>query len=91
METETAKREKIGGPPQLAEMAGKTLDGGVMEALLDGSVKLDASDLHLTVGQHPIYRVHGRLRELAGYREVTHEDMIEGVKFFIGDDLSNVY
>ena len=91
METETTKREKIGGPPQLAEMAGKTLDPEVMEALLDGSVKLDASDIHLTVGQHPIYRIHGRMRELVGYREVTHEDMIEGVKFFIGDDLSNVY
>ena len=88
---ENAWREKVKGPGELEAAAGRTLDGAVMEAFLDGSVKLDASDIHLTVGQHPIYRIHGRLRELAGYKEVTHEDMVAAGKFFLGDDESNVY
>jgi twitching motility protein PilT len=82
----TAQREKVKGPDELAQAAGRTLDGDVMGALLQGCVKLDASDLHLTVGQNPIYRIHGRFRELAGYREFTHEDMVAAAKFFIGEE-----
>ncbi|MBM3471934.1 MAG: PilT/PilU family type 4a pilus ATPase [Armatimonadetes bacterium] len=57
-----------------------------MEVLLGGCVKLDASDLHLTVGQEPIYRIHGRLRGLAGYRELTHEDLVGAVECFLGKE-----
>jgi len=82
----TAQREKVKGPDELAQAAGRTLDGAVMEVLLGGCVKLDASDLHLTVGQEPIYRIHGRLRGLAGYRELTHEDLVGAVECFLGKE-----
>jgi len=80
------QRERVKGPDELAQAAGRTLDGEVMEALLEGCVKLDASDLHMTVGQDPIYRIHGRLRGLGGYRQLTHEDLEAAVKFFIGEE-----
>jgi len=82
----TGNLERVKGPDELAQAAGRTLDGDVMAALLQGCVKLDASDLHLTVGQDPIYRVHGRLRRLGGYRELTHEDLRAAVAFFIGEE-----
>jgi twitching motility protein PilT len=36
----------------------------LIDKLLMATVKQDASDLHLTVGQPPVLRVHGRLRRL---------------------------
>ncbi len=82
----TAKRPTVEAPTDLSKAAGQTLDGDVMGALLEGCVELDASDLHLTVGQNPIYRIHGRFRELAGYREITHEDMVAATRYFLGED-----
>ena len=85
----SGQRERVKGPDELAQAAGRTLDGSVMETLLQGCVKLDASDLHMTVGQDPIYRIHGRLRGLAGYRELTHEDLVAATKFFIGEETAD--
>ena len=36
----------------------------LIDKLLMATVKQEASDLHLTVGQPPVLRVHGRLRRL---------------------------
>ncbi len=42
-------------------MAGTTV---AMERLLDTVLQLKASDLHISVGQPPVVRVHGRMRKL---------------------------
>lgn len=79
-------RAKVKAPPEVANKVGQTLDHEVMEALLDGCVKIDASDLHLTEGQPPIYRRHGRLCQVEGYRPLTHDDLVAATEFFIGED-----
>jgi len=35
-----------------------------IDRLLEACIKMDASDLHLTVGRPPVLRIHGRLRPL---------------------------
>lgn len=85
-------RKTVKAPSEIANKVGQTLDREVMEALLDGCVKIDASDLHLTVGEPPIYRRHGRLLELEGYHRITHDDMVVATTFFLGEDTaSNPY
>ena len=79
-------RAKVKAPPGVANKVGQTLDHEVMEALLDGCVKIDASDLHLTEGQPPIYRRHGRLCQVEGYRPLTHDDLVAATQFFIGEE-----
>ncbi len=82
-------RRTVKAPSEIANKVGQTLDDEVMGALLEGCVKIDASDLHLTVGEAPIYRRHGHLVELEGYREITHDDMVAGVTYFLGEDTSD--
>jgi twitching motility protein PilT len=36
----------------------------LIDKLLSACVKQDASDIHLTVGQPPVFRLHGRMRKL---------------------------
>ncbi len=85
-------RRTVKAPSQIAEKVGQPLDSEIMEGLLDGCVKIDASDLHLTVGEPPIYRRHGHLVELEGYREMTHDDMMTATTFFLGEETAgNVY
>jgi twitching motility protein PilT len=36
----------------------------LIDKLLQATVKQDASDLHLAVGQPPVLRIHGRLQKL---------------------------
>jgi twitching motility protein PilT len=79
-------RPQVQAPPEVQQRLGQTLDPVVMEKLLEGCVRIDASDLHLTVGQPPIYRRHGRLCEVEGYKIMEHYDMVEAVKFFIGEE-----
>jgi twitching motility protein PilT len=43
--------------------------------LLERMVKMDASDLHLTVGSPPVVRVHGDLEALAGYPDLEREQL----------------
>ncbi len=36
----------------------------LIDKLLQACVKQDASDIHITVGQPPVFRLHGRMRKL---------------------------
>ena len=36
----------------------------LIDKLLQACVKQGASDIHITVGQPPVFRIHGRLRKL---------------------------
>ena len=36
----------------------------LIDKLLEACVKQDASDIHITVGQPPVFRLHGRMRKL---------------------------
>ena len=36
----------------------------LIDKLLQACVKQGASDIHITVGQPPVFRLHGRLRKL---------------------------
>lgn len=84
-----AKRKTVKAPSEIANKVGQALDSEVMEALLNGCVRIDASDLHLTVGEPPIYRRHGRFVELEGYRELTHDDMVTATVFYLGEETAD--
>ena len=85
-------RKTVQAPEVVANKVGERLDDEVMEALLDGCVKINASDLHLGNNEPPIYRRHGRLYELEGYRKLDIDDMVAAVSFFIGEDSGdNIY
>ncbi len=85
-------RKTVQAPEVVANKVGERLDDEVMEALLDGCVKIDASDLHMGNNEPPIYRRHGRLYELEGYRKLDIDDMVAAVSFFLGEDSAdNVY
>ncbi|MCK4323531.1 MAG: hypothetical protein KAW89_03305, partial [Armatimonadetes bacterium] len=85
-------RKTVQAPEVVANKLGEGLDGEVMEALLDGCVKINASDLHLGNQEPPIYRRHGRLYELEGYRKLDIDDMVAAVSFFLGEDSGdNIY
>ncbi len=79
-------RKTVQAPDVLVNKAGQTLDGEVMEALLDGCVKLGASDIHMTVGEPPIYRRHGHLHDVEGYRDLDAQDLLAASVFFLGED-----
>ncbi len=79
-------RRTVTATDYLAKRADDVLDTDMMEALLEGCVKINASDLHLTFGEPPVYRRHGQLIEMSGFKEMTHEDMVNGVLFFLGED-----
>ena len=36
----------------------------LIDKLLEACVKQGASDIHITVGQPPVFRLHGRMRKL---------------------------
>jgi twitching motility protein PilT len=48
-----------------------------LDDLLRGMRDQTASDLHLRVGEHPVYRVHGKLERQADYPRLEHEDTRE--------------
>ncbi len=87
-ETQVANqfRKTVQAPEVVASKVGQPFDDEVMEALLDGCVKLGASDLHLTTKEPPIYRRHGRLYGVEGYRALTHDDLVAASCFFLGED-----
>ncbi len=94
MATEEKKqwRRTVSAPESLAKRKDQTLDAAVMEGLLEGCVKIDASDLHMTYGEPPLYRRHGQLIEMSGYKRLTHEDLMAAMLFFLGaDDADNPY
>ena len=51
---------------------------------MDIAIESEASDVHLTVGLPPVYRVHGRLRKLE-VAPLTPEDTIVFMKFVASD------
>ncbi len=85
-------RRTVQAPEAVAKKVGEPLDGEVMEALLDGCVKINASDLHMTMNEPPIYRRHGHLYAVEGYRKLDMDDMVAAVTFFLGEDIpDNIY
>jgi Tfp pilus assembly pilus retraction ATPase PilT len=57
-----------------------------IENLLEEVVKVDASDLHLTVGSAPMLRVDGFLRPVEGISPLS-EDEVEKLIFSVVDDV----
>ena len=51
----------------------------MLEQILDKAVRLDASDIHLTVGQPPFFRINGELRPInvATMKERTIESFLD--------------
>lgn len=91
-ETQSYQVKKVKAPPEVAAAAGRRLDGEVLEALMEACVTLGASDLHLTRPEPPVFRRHGKMYRLDGYKRLDHDDMMAAVNFFIGEDTpSNRY
>ncbi|MGI5169958.1 type IV pilus twitching motility protein PilT [Spirillospora sp. CA-253888] len=57
-----------------------------LDAMLVGLVSRDGSDLHLTVGAPPSVRVHGRLRPLDGYGDLTEADLLLLARVAAGEE-----
>jgi twitching motility protein PilT len=53
------------------------------EKLLDTAIKMQASDIHLSVGDQPKVRVGGRLRKMSGMLPISRADITEVSKFLI--------
>ena len=73
-----------------------------IDALLDEVRNLGCSDLHFTTNIPPVVRLHGSLRKLSAYEEMTNESImaiaaqmtnsrqLESIKAFIDTDFSYV-
>ena len=48
-----------------------------MEELMQGALESNASDIHLKVGNPPIYRVDGELRRIEGEDELTEQNVTD--------------
>ncbi len=88
---EDFQRRRIKAPAELAAHAGHMLDDEVMRVLMNACVQLGASDLHLTVGEPPVFRRHGLLYRVEGYKVMEHDDMMGAVIFFIGEEAPDVH
>lgn len=51
----------------------------LIDKLLQAAVKQGASDIHITVGQPPVFRLHGRMRQL-DTKSLTPEDTVSLMK-----------
>jgi len=84
--------KKVKAPPEVAAAAGQTFSEEVAVALMEACVQLSASDLHLTTKEPPVFRRHGKMYRVDGYKELNHDDMMAAANFFIGhDDPGNRY
>ncbi len=52
----------------------------MINGLIEKTRELKGSDLHLTLGEPPVVRIHGRVSRLAGYNPLTPEDIQEMAK-----------
>ena len=52
----------------------------VVNKILDDVRALGCSDLHFTVGINPVVRLHGQLRKMSSYPEMTDEMIAEIVE-----------
>jgi len=62
------------------------MDGDVLKILLEACLQLDASDLHLTRGEPPVFRRHGRLYRVEGYKDLTRDDLLGCTLFLLGEE-----
>lgn len=58
----------------------------LLEELFEIMLHEGASDLHLSVGQHPTIRIHGTLVPIKSKQELTREDTTSLVKELISED-----
>ena len=79
-------RRTMKAPPDLMAAAGRTMDADVIELLMGACETLGASDLHLTAGEPPVFRLHGRLYRVEGYKDLTYEDTLGATCVLIGED-----
>jgi twitching motility protein PilT len=80
-------RRTVKAPPELSAAAGRTMDGEVVEALLYACEKLDASDLHLSFNEPPVFRIHGKMYRVEGYKNLAQEDCIGATAHLLGEDM----
>ena len=78
--------KKVKAPPEVSNAAGRVLDDEVLIALMEACVQLEASDLHLTTKEPPVFRRHGKMYRVDGYKILDHEDMMVATNFFVGED-----
>lgn len=79
-------RRTVKAPSELVEAAGRTMDGDVVRLLLHACEQLGASDLHLSVDEPPLFRIHGRMYRVEGYKDLAHEDCIGATSHLLGED-----
>lgn len=53
--------------------------------LLEKTVTLNASDLHITVGSYPIIRLNGNLEKIGG-KKLTHDDTLQLIRQIISEE-----
>jgi len=61
----------------------RTQQSDLCEKLLDGAIRAQASDIHLSVGDQPKVRVGGRLRKMPGMLPISRTDIDEVSRFLI--------
>lgn len=79
-------RRTIKAPPELTEAAGRPMDEDVIRLLMHACEQLGASDLHLTFGEPPVFRMHGRLYRVEGYKNLDQADCIGATVALLGED-----
>ncbi len=79
-------RRTVKAPPELSEAAGRTMDGEVVKLLERACEELDASDLHLSYDEPPIFRISGRMYRVDGYKKLDHDDCIGATTHLLGED-----
>ena len=62
----------------------------VLQPILAKAVEMDASDVHITHNQQPIFRVHGELTD-SGFEKATSEDLVNIVSNIIPPHVTEVY
>lgn len=63
-----------------------TLPAATLHQLLRATLEHQASDLHLTVGQRPWLRIHGRLRPVNALPPLTFADMAAALRDCLSED-----
>lgn len=79
-------RRTVKAPSELTEAAGRTMDDEVVDLLMHACEQLDASDLHLTYDEPPVFRMHGRLYRVEGYKTLDGDDCVGATAALIGED-----
>ncbi|NLO04898.1 MAG: PilT/PilU family type 4a pilus ATPase [candidate division WS1 bacterium] len=79
-------RRTVKAPPDLSNAAGRTMDAEVVELLLHACEQLGASDLHLSFNEPPIFRLHGKMYRVEGYKTLDEHDCIGATSVLLGED-----